>query len=127
MNGYSRKLMVLALANAQGYDVKHLTPEQFSAMQNLWCDDEPLKKEKKTFLQELDEMEPVARVLRVSRAKYLELLDIKNRKSDIFDSKRENWWLHLRNAMRKFQISKETLAAYGLDWAECRKFYFAAV
>jgi hypothetical protein len=65
-------------------------------------------------------------VLRVSRAKYLELQDI-NRKSKIFDLKRENWWLHLRNAMRKFQISKETLSAYGIDWAECRKFYFAAV
>lgn len=126
MIGYSRKLMVLALANAQGYDTKYLTPEQFSAMQNLWCDVEPAK-EKKSFLQELDEMEPVARVLRVSRAKYLELQDIKNRKSDIFDSKRENWWLHLRNAMRKFSISKETLSAYGIDWAECRKFYFAAV
>ena len=126
MIGYSRKLMVLALANAQGYDVKRLTPEDFSAMQNLWCDDEPLKKEKKTFLEELDEMEPVARVLRVSRAKYLELQDI-NRKSKIFDLKRENWWLHLRNAMRKFKISKETLSAYGLDWAECRNFYFSAV
>ena len=126
MNGYSRKLMVLALANAQGYDIQRLTPEQFSAMQNLWCDDEPLKKEKKTFLQELDEMEPVARVLRVSRAKYLELQDI-NRKSKIFDSKRENWWLHLRNAMRKFKISKETLSAYGINWAECRNFYFSAV
>lgn len=126
MIGYSRKLMILALANAQGYDVKRLTPEDFSAMQNLWCDDEPLKKEKKTFLEELDEMEPVARVLRVSRAKYLELQDI-NRKSKIFDLKRENWWLHLRNAMRKFKISKETLSAYGLDWAECRNFYFSAV
>jgi len=126
MIGYSRKLMILALANAQGYDVKRLTPEDFSAMQNLWCDDEPLIKEKKTFLEELDEMEPVARVLRVSRAKYLELQDI-NRKSKIFDSKRENWWLHLRNAMRKFKISKETLSAYGIDWAECRKFYFQAV
>jgi hypothetical protein len=126
MIGYSRKLMILALANAQGYDVKRLTPEQFSAMQNLWCDDEPMKKEKKTFLEELDEMEPVARVLRVSRAKYLELQDI-NPKSEIFDSKRENWWLHLRNAMRKFKIDKNTLAQYGIDWAECRKFYFAAV
>ena len=126
MIGYSRKLMILALANAQGYDVKRLTPEDFSAMQNLWCDDEPLKKEKKTFLEELDEMEPVARVLRVSRAKYLELQDI-NPKSEIFDSKRENWWLHLRNAMRKFKIDKNTLAQYGIDWAECRKFYFAAV
>ena len=126
MIGYSRKLMILALANAQGYDVKRLTPEDFSAMQNLWCDDEPLKKEKKTFLEELDEMEPVARVLRVSRAKYLELQDI-NRKSKIFDLKRENWWLHLRNAMRKFKISKETLSAYGIDWAECRNFYFSAV
>ena len=126
MIGYSRKLMVLALANAQGYDVKRLTPEDFSAMQNLWCDDEPLKKEKKTFLEELDEMEPVARVLRVSRAKYLELQDI-NRKSKIFDLKRENWWLHLRNAMRKFKISKETLSAYGINWAECRNFYFSAV
>lgn len=126
MIGYSRKLMILALANAQGYDVKRLTPEDFSAMQNLWCDDEPLIKEKKTFLEELDEMEPVARVLRVSRAKYLELQDI-NRKSKIFDSKRENWWLHLRNAMRKFKISKETLSAHGLDWAECRNFYFSAV
>ena len=126
MIGYSRKLMILALANAQGYDVKRLTPEDFSAMQNLWCDDEPMKKEKKTFLEELDEMEPVARVLRVSRAKYLELQDI-NPKSEIFDSKRENWWLHLRNAMRKFKIDKNTLAQYGIDWAECRKFYFAAV
>ena len=126
MIGYSRKLMILALANAQGYDVKRLTPEDFSAMQNLWCDDEPLIKEKKTFLEELDEMEPVARVLRVSRAKYLELQDI-NRKSKIFDLKRENWWLHLRNAMRKFKISKETLSAYGIDWAECRNFYFSAV
>lgn len=126
MNGYSRKLMVLALANAQGYDIQRLTPEQFSAMQNLWCDDEPLIKEKKTFLEELDEMEPVARVLRVSRAKYLELQDI-NRKSKIFDAKRENWWLHLRNAMRKFRIDKNTLAQYGIDWAECRNFYFAAV
>ena len=126
MIGYSRKLMVLALANAQGYDIQRLTPEQFSAMQNLWCDDEPMKKEKKTFLEELDEMEPVARVLRVSRAKYLELQDI-NPKSEIFDSKRENWWLHLRNAMRKFKIDKNTLAQYGIDWAECRKFYFAAV
>jgi len=126
MIGYSRKLMVLALANAQGYDIQRLTPEQFSAMQNLWCDDEPMKKEKKTFLEELDEMEPVARVLRVSRAKYLELQDI-NPKSEIFDSKRENWWLHLRNAMRKFKIDKNTLAQYGIDWAECRKFYFQAV
>lgn len=126
MIGYSRKLMVLALANAQGYDIQRLTPEDFSAMQNLWCDDEPMKKEKKTFLEELDEMEPVARVLRVSRAKYLELQDI-NPKSEIFDSKRENWWLHLRNAMRKFKIDKNTLAQYGIDWAECRKFYFAAV
>ena len=126
MIGYSRKLMILALANAQGYDVKRLTPEDFSAMQNLWCDDEPLIKEKKTFLEELDEMEPVARVLRVSRAKYLELQDI-NRKSKIFDLKRENWWLHLRNAMRKFKISKETLSAYGINWAECRNFYFSAV
>jgi len=127
MNGYSRKLMVLALANAQGYDIQRLTPEQFSAMQNLWCDDEPIKKEKKTFLEELDEMEPVARVLRVSRAKYLELQDIKNKKSDIFLQKRENWWSHLRNAMQNFRIDKNTLAQYGIDWAECRKFYFAAV
>ena len=126
MIGYSRKLMVLALANAQGYDTKYLTPEQFRACENLWCDVDPVK-EKKTLLQELDEMEPAARVLRVSRAKYLELKDIKNKKSELFDAKRENWWLHLRNAMRKFRIDKNTLAQYGIDWAECRKFYFQAV
>ena len=46
MIGYSRKLMILALANAQGYDVKRLTPEDFSAMQNLWCDVDPVKQKK---------------------------------------------------------------------------------
>ena len=75
----------------------------------------------------LDEMEPVARVLYNSRVDFMLLHDFKDKTSEIFLEKRENWWLHLRNAMRKFKIDKNTLAQYGIDWAECRKFYFAAV
>lgn len=110
----------------QGVTARDL-PEYLRDREMMWRENIETKKEKKTFLEELDEMEPAARVLRVSRAKYLELQDIKNKKSDIFLQKRENWWRHLRNAMQKFRVSKEMLAAHGIDWGECRRFYFSAV
>lgn len=102
-------------------------PDYLRTRENLWREMQYKKPKSKTFLERLADMEPVARVLYINRAKYLELQDIKNKKSDIFLQKRENWWQHLRNAMQNFRISKETLAAHGLDWAECRKFYFSAV
>ena len=110
----------------QGIAARDL-PDYLRTRENLWREMQYEKPKSKTFLERLADMEPVARVLYINRAKYLELQDIKNKKSDIFLQKRENWWQHLRNAMQNFRISKETLAAHGLDWAECRKFYFAAV
>ena len=127
MKGYSRKLMILAIANSYGYDINHMSPDDFMACENLWCDDEQPRKDKKSFLDELDEMDPVARVLRVSRAKFLHLQEFKDKKSDAFLQMRENWWNHLRNAMQKYRISKETLAENGIDFRECKRFYFQAV
>lgn len=110
----------------QGIAARDL-PDYLRTRENLWRENMYKTPKSKTFLERLADMEPVARVLYINRAKYLELQDIKNKKSDIFLQKRENWWRHLRNAMQNFRISKETLAAYGLDWAECRNFYFSAV
>jgi len=110
----------------QGVPVSELS-EFLRHREEMWRENVYKKPKSKTFLERLADMEPVARVLYINRAKYLELLDIKNKKSDIFLQKRENWWSHLRNAMQNFRIDKNTLAQYGIDWAECRKFYFAAV
>ena len=110
----------------QGIAARDL-PDYLRTRENMWRENMYKKPKSKTFLERLADMEPVARVLYINRAKYLELQDIKNKKSDIFLQKRENWWSHLRNAMQNLRISKETLAAHGLDWAECRNFYFSAV
>ena len=109
----------------QGIAARDL-PDYLRTRENMWRENMYKKPKSKTFLERLADMEPVARVLYINRAKYLELQDIKNKKSDIFLQKRENWWQHLRNAMQNFRISKETLAQYGIDWNECRRFYFSA-
>lgn len=44
-----------------------------------------------------------------------------------FIEKRERWYSSLRNRMKNFGISKEQLAQYGLDFRECKRFYFQAV
>ena len=46
---------------------------------------------------------------------------------DLFLEKRERWYSSLRNRMKDFNISKEQLAQYGLDFRECKRFYFLAV
>ena len=110
----------------QGIAARDL-PDYLRTRENMWRESMYKQPKSKTFLERLADMDPVARVLYVNRAKYLELLDIKNKKSEIFLQKRENWWQHLRSAMQNFRISKDVLAAHGLDWGECRKFYFSAV
>jgi len=44
-----------------------------------------------------------------------------------FIDRRAAWFDRLRNAMRNFSISKDQLAQYGLDFRECKRFYFLAV
>lgn len=44
-----------------------------------------------------------------------------------FIDRRAAWFDRLRNAMRNFSISKDQLAQYGLNFAECKRFYFQAV
>ncbi len=46
---------------------------------------------------------------------------------DNFLENRERWFSKLRDEMRKYSISKEQLAQYGLDFRECKRFYFLAV
>lgn len=46
---------------------------------------------------------------------------------DLFLEKRERWYNSLRNRMKNFGISKDQLAQYGLDFRECKRFYFLAV
>lgn len=46
---------------------------------------------------------------------------------DMFLEKRERWYRSLRNSMKEFSISKDQLAQYGLDFRECKRFYFLAV
>ena len=110
----------------QGVAARDL-PEYLRDREMMWRENMYKTPKSKTFLEKLNEMDNISRVLYISRAKFLELQDIKNKKSEIFEQKRENWWSHLRNAMQKFRISKETLAANGIDWSECRAFYFQAV
>lgn len=46
---------------------------------------------------------------------------------ETFIGSRAAWFNRLRNAMKKFSISKDQLAQYGLNFAECKRFYFLAV
>lgn len=44
-----------------------------------------------------------------------------------FIDSRAAWFNRLRDAMKNFGISKDQLAQYGLDFRECKRFYFLAV
>ena len=46
---------------------------------------------------------------------------------EFFIQRRTAWFNRLRNAMKNFSISKDQLAQYGLNFGECKRFYFQAV
>lgn len=63
----------------------------------------------------------------------VEFEDLKGRKIKT-DEQRENFWLdrqdwfaRLKRKMKDLRMSKETLAAYGLNWEACKTFAFQAV
>lgn len=44
-----------------------------------------------------------------------------------FISERSRWFSHLKEVMRDYRISKETLESFGLNWKQCKLFAFQTV
>lgn len=63
----------------------------------------------------------------------VEFEDLKGRKIKTEEQRanflldRQDWFARLKRKMKNLRMSKETLAANGLDWESCKRFAFQAV
>lgn len=46
---------------------------------------------------------------------------------EMFLMERDHWFLRLKEKMKDFRISKETLQGFGLNWNECKSFAYQTI
>lgn len=51
--------------------------------------------------------------------------DEEQRKNFIWE--RDHWFMRLKEKMKEFRISKETLESFGLDWKSCKSFAYRTI
>lgn len=87
----------------------------------------------KVVLEKVSRMNPIERVCKFAR---FDLEDMRKQISrgfpndwekETFKSFREGWYARLRENMKDFRISKQTLESFGLSWKEVRSFYFQTI
>lgn len=84
----------------------------------------------------LDKLLSIPMIERVCKFARFDYEDMKERLSkgfatieqkETFLMERDHWFLRLKEKMKDFRISKETLQGFGLNWNECKSFAYQTI